>query len=214
MARTHVVKQGECLQSIARRYGFGDFRALYDHPANAKFKQLRPNPNVIFPGDKIEIPDKKTKTLSAATGGSHAFTAKVTQLRLRLKLIAAGGTPLANEPYRLDMGRESSGGTTDGGGLVDRPIPPGAVKAVLEVAGRRLLLRLGNLNPIRSAPDGGVSGVQARLRNLGYWVPRCDGKLDPATKIAIAAFQADTGLHVDGDLTAQTASKLEEEHGC
>lgn len=44
MSHVHVVKQGECLTRIAARYGFGDYRVIYDHPANTEFKRKRPNP--------------------------------------------------------------------------------------------------------------------------------------------------------------------------
>jgi hypothetical protein len=39
----HVVKQGESLASIAKKYGFTDWWAIYNHPSNADFKRKRPS---------------------------------------------------------------------------------------------------------------------------------------------------------------------------
>jgi hypothetical protein len=56
----HTVRSGENLTTIARKYGYSDWKAIYDHPKNMDFKRKRPNPNIIFPGDVIFIPDKNT----------------------------------------------------------------------------------------------------------------------------------------------------------
>ena len=49
MPTQHVVARGECLTSIADHYGFPDYRVIYDDPANADFKQRRPNPKSSTP---------------------------------------------------------------------------------------------------------------------------------------------------------------------
>lgn len=53
---TYTVKKGDNLTHIARRFGIGSWRELYNHPRNAEFKRKRPNPNLIFPGDLLFIP--------------------------------------------------------------------------------------------------------------------------------------------------------------
>ena len=58
MATNYIVRSGDTLGKIAARHGFKNYREIYDHPANAAFKAKRPNPNLIFPGDVIVIPDK------------------------------------------------------------------------------------------------------------------------------------------------------------
>jgi hypothetical protein len=57
MSTPYTVKRGDTLTRIANRHGFRNWRAIYDHPDNAGFKRLRPNPNLIYPGDVIQIPD-------------------------------------------------------------------------------------------------------------------------------------------------------------
>ena len=72
----HTVKQGECLSSIAAKYGFGDWKALYDHPSNAALKKKRPNPHVLFPGDVVSIPEKEKKQARVKTGQELKLTVR------------------------------------------------------------------------------------------------------------------------------------------
>lgn len=53
----YVVKPGDTLGAIAARLGVGSWQVLYQHPSNAEFRAKRPNPNLIYPGDIINIPD-------------------------------------------------------------------------------------------------------------------------------------------------------------
>jgi hypothetical protein len=55
---THVVKRGENLTAIARKYGIPDWRTIYNHPNNRAFRIRRPDPNLILPGDQLFIPDQ------------------------------------------------------------------------------------------------------------------------------------------------------------
>lgn len=54
--REHVVAQGESLSKISRRYGFDDWRKVWEHGPNASLKQERRSPHVLHPGDRIAIP--------------------------------------------------------------------------------------------------------------------------------------------------------------
>jgi hypothetical protein len=67
MAIDHTVVQGEYLSKIARNYGFSDYRTIWEHPKNAALKQARQNPNVLFPGDRLFIPDIPILVRTAAT---------------------------------------------------------------------------------------------------------------------------------------------------
>ncbi|MGC9973362.1 MAG: LysM domain-containing protein [Bryobacteraceae bacterium] len=46
----HVVKQGDCMSSIADQYGFF-WETLWNHERNAQLKERRKNPNVLMAGD-------------------------------------------------------------------------------------------------------------------------------------------------------------------
>jgi LysM domain len=58
MPVSYIVNIGDSLSSIARRHGIKSWRELYNHPDNAGLRSKRPNPNVIFPGDVVIIPQK------------------------------------------------------------------------------------------------------------------------------------------------------------
>ena len=69
----HTVKQGDCLASIAKQYGFKSWRTIYDDGLNSAFKKRRQNPNIISAGDQIFISPKSAKTVSRPTGERHTF---------------------------------------------------------------------------------------------------------------------------------------------
>ncbi|MGO9109819.1 MAG: LysM peptidoglycan-binding domain-containing protein [Thermoguttaceae bacterium] len=53
----YVVKPGDTLSAIARQHGIKSWQELYNDASNTSFRMKRPNPNLIFPGDQINIPD-------------------------------------------------------------------------------------------------------------------------------------------------------------
>ena len=72
-ASVYTVASGDNFTLIARRFGFRNYQAIYDHDLNAEFKKLRPDPSLIFPGDEIVIPHKVMKTIPAEEGGIQVF---------------------------------------------------------------------------------------------------------------------------------------------
>ncbi len=48
--KTQTVKQGDYFAKIAKKYGFSDWRTIYNHADNAELKQKRPDPNILHPG--------------------------------------------------------------------------------------------------------------------------------------------------------------------
>lgn len=215
MPTTYVVRQGDCWARIAKQFGFSDYKLLYDDPANAELKAKRPNPNVLRPGDRIAIPDRTAKTIDIASGKKHKLQVASARKALRLKLVAHDGEPLAGEDYELDIGDgEPRTGTTDGDGKLEELVPSHLGSATLTVTDRVLVLRLGHLNPVAEAKEGDLSGVQGRLKNLGYDPGPADGKYGPRTRTALAIFQSDEDLDVTGEIDDATLDKLEEAHGC
>jgi len=93
MPKSHIVKQGECLTTIAYRYGFRDYHPIHDLPANAALWAKRSNPNILFPGDEVVIPDLKQKRASVATGSLHRFQVTKPKKMLRLRLLVHGHEP-------------------------------------------------------------------------------------------------------------------------
>jgi N-acetylmuramoyl-L-alanine amidase len=206
MPTKHTVSQGECLSSIAAKYGFASWRAIYDHADNEAFRALRPNPNVLLPGDQITIPDKALKTERCATNATHAFVLSQPKTRFRLELRSGSGLPYASKRYKLTAGGVVREGVTNAKGLLDEPIPADAREGELLVwasddpaSSCRIRLDLGALDPAHER-----AGAEARLANLGFSAP------DPAD--ALRAFQAAHGLEVTGKLDEGTVTKLREQH--
>ena len=100
----HVVKQGECLSSIAKQYGFADYRTIYDHPLNAELKRKRPDPNIIQPGDVVWIPDKQQKQEQRSTQQTHKFVTYKTDIEFKMQL-TINFKPISNAQYKLEIAR-------------------------------------------------------------------------------------------------------------
>ena len=214
MPITHVVRQGDCLAKIAKQYGFSDYKVLYDDPANAELKKKRPNPNVLRPGDQVMIPDRTPKEVGVAAGAVHTFKVKVAEKVLRIVLKGHDGEPLAGVEYELDLGeKRPRKGSTGGDGKLEEMVPADAATATLTVEDRMMVLNLGHLNPLAEVKEGDHSGLQGRLKNLGYDPGPADGKLGPRTRAALAVFQADQDLDITGEADDATLAKLEEAHG-
>ncbi|MFZ4578237.1 MAG: phage tail protein [Myxococcota bacterium] len=57
----YTVKKGDWLQKIATANGLSSWTEIYNHPANAAFKKSHPNPNLIYPGDVVFVPEPPKK---------------------------------------------------------------------------------------------------------------------------------------------------------
>jgi N-acetylmuramoyl-L-alanine amidase len=198
----HTVVQGECLSSLGARCGLSA-EGLHDHPDNAELKQKRPYPNILAPGDEVVLPETDRKTESVATGRVHLFKLNRKKVKIRIVLLNAYGKPYAGSRYTLTAGSTELNGTTTSAGLIEGEIPAeeqcGQLRAWLtdddEDPDPHIdrSLDIGHLDPIDM-----ISGVQARLTNLGYF---CDvtGESDDATLIAAHRFRARNGLLRDDD---------------
>jgi hypothetical protein len=203
-----MVRQGECLSKIADRYGFF-WDALWNHERNAELKEKRKNPNVLMAGDQVFIPEKRIKEESGSTGQVHTFRLKGVPVRLKLRLDNSRGEARAGVPYALDVDGKKFTGTTGADGLVSVVVPPQSAKAHLRLqTGEEWMLDLGYMNPTDY-----TSGVQARLKNLGYYTGELNGQLDDALREALRDYQGNAGLSVTGEPDDATRAALLSEHG-
>lgn len=216
MAARHRVQQGEHLSSVAKQYGFANWRTIYNHPKNDEFKQKRPDPNVLYPDDRIYIPDKELKEESGETAQRHKFRLKGERVLLRLVVKDAEEHSFSGKRYKLEVEGKVYEGSTGDDGLIEHEIPANAERGELtvwleETSAEEFTwpLKIGHLDPI-----GTITGVQARLDNLGFICGPVDGINGPQTQTAIRAFQEKCGLRVDGILGPQTQAKLQEVYGC
>jgi putative peptidoglycan binding protein/LysM domain-containing protein len=218
----HTVKQGEHLSGIAFKYGFFDYHTIWNHPHNAELKRKRQNPNVLFPGDQLYIPDKQLKMNSGSTGQRHRFKRLTKPLLLQIKLEKGYNEVLANTPCDLFVELDRLPLTTDPNGMIQHEIPKTAASARLLIQDTlkihdkevpfetELAIKIGHLDPVEEA-----SGQRARLANLGYYRSLLDTAEDQVElQSAIEEFQCEHGLVVDGKCGALTQAKLKQVHGC
>ncbi len=209
MSVPHTVKQGECLSSIAVKYGHLPDK-IWDDSKHAKLKEKRKDPNVLYPGDVIFVPDKVEKEESGGTKQRHRFRKKGVPAKLRLQLMD-DDEPRANENYILEIDGNQNLGTTDGDGKLEHKIPPNAKDArlILCEGEEEYVLKLGNMDP-----SAEIFGAQARLNNLGFGCGKESGVINKETKTALQRFQEHHQLEVSGELDEATSNKLIKVHGC
>ena len=214
---TYIIEPGDCLSALAKRFGLASWKDIYYHPENARFRQLRTNPNIVCGGDCVYIPDVEPKEARCATESRHRFRIRRERTLIRLRLKDAQGEPLANCRYVLSIDGRDVEGSTSADGTLEQVIPADARDGLLRVAvskdapcvHARWRLCLGRLDPVEK-----LTGVQARLANLGYSCGAVDGCMGQLTEEATRCFQQDNGLTVDGDPGPQTQAALERLHGC
>jgi hypothetical protein len=208
MSTRYTVKQGDHISSIAHQFGFRDYRTIWDDAENADLKKARQNPNVLYPGDVIVIPDKLEKKESCETTRLHRFELPGPKLKLRIRLRNLDSKPMKNKPCTLEVEGASYKLTTDGEGLVQHEIPATAKKGRLLIGDLEFPLQIGHLDPVDE-----LSGWRERLNNLGYIAGASDDLEDEQLMSALQEFQCDYGLKVDGVCGASTQAKLKETHG-
>ena len=209
MALNHTIRSGDCISSLAFRHGFFP-DTLWGHPDNADLKRRRRDPNVLLAGDLVAVPDLRPKEEDAATQVRHRFRRKGVPEKLRIKIEDEEGKPVASTPYEITIDGKHRRGKTDAEGWVIESIPPDARGGTLLVGKRgeeqEHQLNLGHLDPIEE-----LTGVQARLKNLGF---DCgvDGQLSDATREAIKKFQVERALDPTGEPDDATREQLKQEH--
>ncbi|OUS23956.1 hypothetical protein A9Q99_25715 [Gammaproteobacteria bacterium 45_16_T64] len=175
MSITHTVQSGECLSSIAIDYGYNDWEKIYNHEDNSHFRSLRPNPNIIFSGDEIIIPDIVTKTEPVEPDIVNTFVAVGTKPYLNLRLAEhIEGRPLSDCAYQLSYehnGKEEvKEGILDNEGKLSLKIPGQVKDANITVTTNDTThtqyswkLFIGHPDPIDTK-----AGVAKHLINMGY----------------------------------------------
>src|SRR5689334_17994001 len=97
----HIVEQGQCLSSIEASYGL-HWQTIWKDPNNADLKAERQDPNVLYPGDVLFIPEKAERVENKATDATHTFIVEGTKTYLRLKILD-WDKPRTGAQYQLDV---------------------------------------------------------------------------------------------------------------
>ena len=209
--KSHTVKQGECLITIAAENGFGgNWQALYDHEVNADLRKKRPDPFCLMPGDVVNIPDEE-KTIKVPTNKMTRLVFKRPKAFISVKLVDADENIYKNVPYELHIAENTIKGNSDVTGLVQQLIPVTAEEAKLLVWPLKnnpdyfisYILKIGNLDPVDE-----ITGQQARLSNQGFACGKIDGIKGPKSEEAIKQMEYGCGLKITGNVENETLSKL------
>ncbi len=213
----HSVKQGEHVSRIATDCGFTDYRSIWDYPENAELRKQRQNPNILFPGDQLIIPEKENKEVPGGTEQRHRFEARIQKLKLRVVLRDASERPIGSVKCDLRLENQVLQVAADARGQIELVIPATAERAELAItdpgtplSGVPLPIKIGHLDPLDE-----LSGQMGRLSNLGYFAGAIEGEHDEMQfRSAVEEFQCEHGLKVDGICGPATQAKLKEIYGC
>ena len=234
----HIVVQGDTIASLAK---VKDIPSADVWEGGAKLTPApssrlagsteAKNQNLLYPGDKVALPEDATKTdTGAPSEKQHVYKLDEEYMTLEVRLLDGDHKPHANKKVEVKIdtiATTTAGplnkctGTTDGDGVVKvEMVAPSAKVAEFSYTGRTVELKIGWLDP----PDT-KSGAIARLQNLGYLKKELTTDIlelpdDDADYVAaIKSFQAQYVFptekdKVDGVLAEKTWKKLKEIHGC
>ncbi len=216
----YVIRQGDYLAKLAHRFGF-DADAVWNDPSNADLRELRPNPDILWPTDVLYIPedsDNPPRQHELVLGTTNTFTSYVPTIPVSLRFTDEG---LISQAYTILELPELTDLTTDGDGTAffDVSVMQRAVTIVFMRDGTTFDCKIGDLDPVNT-----LSGICQRLQHLGYLPSEVD--LDPPDldqiRAALRWLRArhsldtsgdDAGLDEDGHLDESTTQLLVDDHG-
>lgn len=223
----YTVREGDYLAKIAKQHGLGNWQRIYDHEQNAEFRKKRPNPNVIYPGDQVFVPDKEPREVTCMTEKKHTFVLQLDKPLVRVQLRDSDGYALPIAKYELKLASQTYSRSVAGKdgpkrvciekGLIDEKIKTDDDEGELKIwvydekgdPDFTYTLKIGYLDPVEE-----MKGIQARLNNLRYDCGKVDGVKGPKTEKAVKQFQKANNLLVDGKPGPKTQAKLREIYGC
>jgi len=207
-AGPHKVLQGDHIASIAADAGFLSWKTIWDDGKNAALKAKR-NPNVLYPGDMLEIPAKQKKEESIPTTEYSTFQTIGDPVQLKIVVLDWAGNPVVDTELDIQLDAGEKIKTAGDGSATKKSVDPqGNKEGKLVVKGYSLALKLGHLDPVEE-----ITGQVWRLNNLGYRAGSATDVEDPIFKSAVEEFQCDYALTVDGVCGPNTQGKLKDTHG-
>jgi hypothetical protein len=208
----YVIKQGDCLSSVAKQRGFA-WKKLWNLPENAELRSQRRDPNILYPGDELFIPELQGRQVDSATDKNHHFQVVDSPAKLKLKLLL-NMKERSRIPFTFSCAGTTQKGSTGAHGGMEVNIPADATSATLELqppdgTSESYSLKLGNLDPIDE-----VSGVKGRLWNLGFYAGPIDKTESAEYSAGLTFFQKAAGLHNSpGKADPQTKKDLQKAYG-
>jgi hypothetical protein len=187
----YVVKQGDYLAKIAHDLGFDGDKAWQD-PSNADLRALRTNPNILFAGDLLQVPDPPTTTAATSlqVGSTNSFVSSAPTVDVTVTFVGPDAAPYASMAFTVEELPDLTGLTTDANGTATFQVPVTLPTATVTFTqtGETRPLSIGGMDPIETR-----SGIFKRLQNLGYF--GSDVAFDPANldllRVGLLALQAE-----------------------
>jgi N-acetylmuramoyl-L-alanine amidase len=206
-ASTYEVKQGDRLPTIGRDKGFLRWQTIWNFKGNADLRKLRGTAHILLPGDKVSIPSKFSREAEVPGGTSEYVVQTAAEV---LRVCFAVGWDWDENPVsytaKPDSGGPDISGPLDSEGWMEIDLPPNTrqVEVVLWTEVPNIPIATYDLHVGEMDPIDEITGVQARLANLGYYDGEIDGDAQEVTAAAIAQFRREHGLpmgdQIDDDL--------------
>ena len=218
MAEQYTVVQGDTLPRIAKNHGFANYKAIYEHESNTDFRTQRDNPNIIFPGDVITIPDPELVFKALTSAKINVFKIKKYAEYFRADFKDSEGNSWTGKRVVLSLdGVETESFVNDDGTieieLEENSSDVGTLSLYFDDESQEpseiFDVSLGHLDPVDTD-----TGIQARCRLLGFDCGNVDGNIAEKSTAGIKGFQAEHGLTIDGNAAEITQAKLKEIYGC
>ncbi len=163
----YVIRQGDHIGRLAYELGF-DADAVWNDPANDDLRQIRTDPNILWPTDVLYVPTPaEPESQDLVVGDTNSFVADPPTMDLRLMFSDPG---LASKPVTIAELPDLTGLTIAGDGTLSLTVPVtlDAVTVVFDDE-TSFSCQVAFLDPINT-----LSGVAGRLQNLGFLSPRAD----------------------------------------
>ena len=206
MGENYTTEQGDCLSLIGERHNI-PWKKIWEHPNHQALREQRGNPNILYPGDKVFIPDKEEKQEDGASERKHSFK-RPGKSQLKIQILDLAHEPLAGVKYRYVCdGKSGNEKQTGSDGLAQTQLPRGCTSVKLKLPWGTFPVEVGHLDPTRT-----IRGIQQRLLNLGIDPGPIDGIYGPLTARGIRSFQAIEGLEITGGPGKEFIKRLRDVH--
>lgn len=208
----HSVVEGECISTLALRYGFHP-DTIWNDCGNAALKAKRKDKNILAVGDAVAIPARRIAARAVEAGSRVQLRRKGVPEVVRIRFLDGDGNPRVDVPYLAQLatpdGAEQRSGKTNGEGYVIEKAPASLSRIVITLGTEEEVYEFlpATLDPVET-----TAGVQDRLLNLGYDCGGEDGQAGPLTQRALREFQRDNGLPETGQADDATRAELTKQH--
>lgn len=100
--RSHPVKKGETIQTIAKKYGFKDWKDVWKHPGNKQLNKTKKDGKGLAPGDTVTVPALNEKEREERREKLRTLTPQYANANILSAQLVLAGQALSEEARALD----------------------------------------------------------------------------------------------------------------